>query len=43
MLAALGELQDERALEPIRQLLNDEDESVRGMAEWAIANIEKSQ
>ena len=41
MLAALGELQDKRALEPIRQLLNDEDESVRGMAAWAIGNIEK--
>lgn len=40
MLVALGELQDERALAPIRQLLNDEDESVREMAAWAIANIE---
>ncbi|KPK00455.1 MAG: hypothetical protein AMJ60_01300 [Desulfobacterales bacterium SG8_35] len=40
MLAALGELQDERAADSVRKLLHDEDESVRGMAEWALSNIE---
>jgi HEAT repeat protein len=43
MLAALGELQDERAAPSIRKLLHDEDESVRGMAAWALENIENSQ
>jgi len=43
MLAALGELQDERAADSIRKLLQDEDESVRGMAAWALGNIENSQ
>lgn len=43
MLAALGELQDERAVESIKKLLNDEDESVRGMAAWALSNIESAQ
>lgn len=43
MLAALGELQDERAADSIRKLLQDDDENVRGMAAWALGNIEKSQ
>lgn len=43
IVAALGELQDKRALDSIRKLLHDEDESVRGMAAWALNNIEKSQ
>lgn len=43
MVVALGELQDERAANPIRKLLQDEDESVRKMAAWALGNIESSQ
>lgn len=43
MVAAMGELQDKRALDSIRKLLHDEDESVRGMAAWALNNIEKAQ
>ena len=43
MLVALGELQDERAVDSIRKLLHDEDESVRGMAAWALRNIENSE
>jgi len=43
MVAALGELQDERAVDPIRKLLHDEDESVRIMAKWALSKIESSQ
>ena len=43
ILVALGELQDDRAADPVRKLLQDEDESVREMAAWALANIEKSQ
>ena len=43
MVAALGELRDERAVDSIRKLLHDEDESVRGMAAWALTNIETSQ
>ena len=43
MVAALGELQDERAADSIRKFLHDEDESVRGMAAWALDNIENSQ
>jgi len=43
IVAVLGELQDKRALDPIRKLLHDEDESVRGMAAWALNNVEKSQ
>jgi len=43
MVVALGELQDKRAVDSIRELLHDEDESVREMAAWALANIEKSQ
>jgi len=43
MLVALGELQDERASDSIRKLLQDEDERVRGMAAWALNKIEKSQ
>ena len=43
MVSALGELQDERAADSIRNLLHDEDESVRGMAAWALNNIEQSR
>jgi HEAT repeat protein len=43
MLVALGELQDKRAIDSIRELLQDEDASVREMAAWALGNIEKSQ
>jgi len=43
MVAALGELQDERAVDSIRECLNDEDESVRKMAAWALNNIENPQ
>jgi len=43
MVAALGELQDERAVGPIRKLLDDEDESVRGMAAWALEQIGANQ
>ena len=43
MVATLGELQDERAADSVRKLLNDEDETVRGMAAWALNKIENSQ
>lgn len=43
MLVTLGELQDDRAADSIRKLLHDEDESVRGMAAWALNKIEKQQ
>ena len=44
MVAALGELQeDERAVDSVRKLLSDEDESVRKMAAWALNKIENSQ
>ncbi len=43
MVATLGELEDERALDSIRKLLNDEDEAVRKMAAWALNNIESPQ
>jgi len=43
MILALGELQDKRAADSIRKLLNDEDESVRGMAVWALNKIENPQ
>lgn len=43
MILALGELQDKRAIDSIRSLLHDEDQSVRGMAAWALRNIENSQ
>ena len=43
MVATLGELQDERAADSVRKLLNDEDETVRGMAAWALKKIENSQ
>jgi HEAT repeat protein len=42
MILSLGELQDERALDSVRKHLDDEDESVRGMAAWAVNNIENS-
>ena len=43
MAAALGELQDARAIAPLREMLQDKDETVRGMAAWALGNIENSQ
>ena len=43
MVAALGELQDERSVDSVRECLHDEDESVRKMAAWALNNIESSQ
>ena len=43
MISALGELQDERAADSVRECLNDEDESVRKMAAWALNKIENSQ
>jgi HEAT repeat protein len=43
MVAALGELQDERALDSVRKCLHDEDEAVRKMAGWALNNIETPQ
>ena len=43
MVLTLGELQDKRAVDPIRKLLHDEDESVRGMAAWALNRIEYAQ
>ena len=43
MVEALAELQDKRAVNPIKKLLEDEDESVRKMAVWALKNIEESQ
>ena len=43
IVAALGELQDERAVSSVRECLNDEDESVRKMAAWALNNIENPQ
>mgnify|MGYP000598341304 CR=1 FL=1 len=43
MVAALGELQDERAVDSVRECLHDKDESVRKMAAWALNKIESSQ
>ena len=43
MILALGELQDKRAIDSIRTFLHDKDQSVRGMAAWALRNIENSQ
>jgi HEAT repeat protein len=43
MILALGELQDKRAIDSIRSFLHDKDQSVRGMAAWALRNIENSQ
>ena len=43
MAAALGELQDARAIAPLREMLKDKDETVRGVAAWALGNIENSQ
>jgi HEAT repeat protein len=42
IVSALGELQDARAINPLREMLQDKDETVRGMAAWALDNIEKS-
>ena len=41
MVLTLGELQDKRAVDPIRKLLHDEDESVRGMAAWALNTLNR--
>jgi HEAT repeat protein len=38
--SALGELQDQRAIAPLRKLLDDDDKSVRRMATWALGKIE---
>lgn len=43
MAAALGEFQDPRAIAPLKEMLQDKDETVRGMATWALGNIENSQ
>lgn len=43
MVAALGELQDERAVDSVKKCLHDEDEAVRNMAAWALNNIENPQ
>jgi HEAT repeat protein len=43
MVSALGELQDARAITPLREMLQDKDETVRGMAAWALGNITNSQ
>ena len=43
MALALGELQDKRAINTVRKLLQDEDETVRKMAAWALTKIEGSQ
>jgi HEAT repeat protein len=43
MALALGELQDRRGVDPLRELLLDEDESVRRMAAWALNKIENPQ
>ena len=43
VIAVLGELKDERAVAPLREMLQDKDETVRGMAVWALGNIENSQ
>ena len=43
IIAALGGLQDARAIAPLREMLQDKDETVRGMAVWALGNIEKSK
>lgn len=43
MVAALGELKDKRAVESVRECLNDENEAVRKMAAWALNQIDNSQ
>jgi HEAT repeat protein len=43
VIAVLGELKDVRAVAPLREMLQDKDETVREMAAWALGNIEKSQ
>ena len=43
VVAALGELKDKKAVAPLRKMLQDEDETVRGMATWALGNIKNSQ
>ena len=43
MALALGELQDKRAMETVRKLLQDDDENVRKMAAWALNRIEGSR
>ena len=37
------ELKDESAIVPLKKMLQDKDETVRGMAAWAIDRIESSQ
>ena len=43
VISALGELKDEKAIAPLRGMLHDKDKTVRGMAAWALDNIENSQ
>lgn len=43
VIVALGELKDERAISPLRGMLQDKDETVNKMAAWAISSIENSQ
>ncbi len=43
IILALGQLQDNRATDSIRKLLHDEDDSVMGMAKWALDKIESAQ
>ena len=43
VIEVLGELKDERAVAPLREMLQDKDETVRGMATWALGNIKNSQ
>jgi len=43
VVVALAELQDKRVVTPIKKLMQDEDESVRKMAAWALKNIEEPQ
>ena len=43
MVSALGELQDARVIVSLREMLQDKDKTVRGMAAWALDNIENLQ
>jgi HEAT repeat protein len=43
VISALGELKNEKAIAPLRGMLHDKDKTVRGMAAWALDNIENSQ
>lgn len=43
IVAALGELKHAKATNALRQLIHDKDETVRGMAAWALNQITTSQ